>query len=73
MAFEHVAWPTFGVQFHPESILTIGGHRLLQNFLELAGLCSESSRDLTDITHRERRETQTPTDVDWNSVGPLHW
>lgn len=73
MAFEHVAWPTFGVQFHPESILTIGGHRLLHNFLELAGLCSESSRDLTDITHRERRETQTPTDVDWNSVGPLHW
>ena len=36
MALAHVEHPTFGVQFHPESILTEGGHRLLRNFLERA-------------------------------------
>ncbi|MGQ0635790.1 MAG: anthranilate synthase component II [Planctomycetaceae bacterium] len=40
MALKHVAWPTFGVQFHPESILTECGHRLLANFLSLAGLAA---------------------------------
>jgi anthranilate/para-aminobenzoate synthase component II len=34
MAVRHVAYPLTGVQFHPESILTRPGHRLLQNFLE---------------------------------------
>ncbi len=53
MALEHVSWPVWGVQFHPEAVLTAGGHRLLGNFLALgrgdvpasepveAGLCSE--------------------------------
>ena len=38
MAFEHTRLPVFGVQFHPESILTERGYDLLANFLELAGL-----------------------------------
>ena len=33
MAVRHAAHPVTGVQFHPESILTRPGHRLLQNFL----------------------------------------
>jgi anthranilate synthase/aminodeoxychorismate synthase-like glutamine amidotransferase len=38
MAISHRRWPVWGVQFHPESILTEGGYRLLANFLALAGL-----------------------------------
>jgi anthranilate synthase component II len=34
MALKHVRYPIVGVQFHPESILTTFGPRLLQNFLE---------------------------------------
>lgn len=33
MAFHHTSRPVFGVQFHPESILTEHGHALLQNFI----------------------------------------
>ncbi len=33
MGFEHKTLPLYGVQFHPESILTEQGHELLANFL----------------------------------------
>ncbi len=36
MAIEHKKYPIWGVQFHPESILTDYGHKLLDNFLKLA-------------------------------------
>jgi anthranilate synthase component 2 len=35
MAVRHREWPLHGVQFHPESIMTGEGRRLLRNFLEL--------------------------------------
>ncbi|HWG51769.1 MAG TPA: aminodeoxychorismate/anthranilate synthase component II [Gemmatimonadaceae bacterium] len=36
-ALRHREFPVWGVQFHPESILTQHGRRLLMNFLTLAG------------------------------------
>jgi anthranilate synthase/aminodeoxychorismate synthase-like glutamine amidotransferase len=35
MGIRHQHYPTFGVQFHPESILTPEGKRLLENFLTI--------------------------------------
>lgn len=36
MGVQHKTRPVYGVQFHPESIATEGGHQLLANFLDLA-------------------------------------
>lgn len=38
MGLRHATRPIHGVQFHPESIATEGGHAMLANFLRLAGL-----------------------------------
>ena len=37
MAARHASLPLHGVQFHPESVLTQGGHRMLANWLAVCG------------------------------------
>jgi anthranilate synthase component 2 len=34
MAVQHRRWPVYGVQFHPESILTPEGEKIMENFLQ---------------------------------------
>lgn len=36
MAVQHAEFPTYGVQFHPESILTPDGRAMIENFLAIA-------------------------------------
>jgi len=38
MAIEHIHLPIFGIQFHPESIATEFGKKILNNFLTITGL-----------------------------------
>lgn len=43
MALEHVSEPLWGVQFHPESVLTEGGYTMLGNWLEKTGMSGVSA------------------------------
>jgi anthranilate synthase/aminodeoxychorismate synthase-like glutamine amidotransferase len=47
MALCHRTLPVYGVQFHPESVATLHGKRLLANFLSLAGISISSARART--------------------------
>jgi anthranilate synthase/aminodeoxychorismate synthase-like glutamine amidotransferase len=44
MAMHHSIYPIYGVQFHPESILTPEGERLLHNFLKEVERCATSCK-----------------------------
>ncbi len=39
MGIKHVKYQFYGVQFHPESVLTLDGETLIMNFLREAGVC----------------------------------
>ena len=34
MAVEHQKFPVFGVQFHPESVMTPDGRKMIENFMQ---------------------------------------
>jgi len=44
MGLRHTSLPLHGVQFHPESVLTECGHRLLANWLEVCGMPDAEAR-----------------------------
>jgi para-aminobenzoate synthetase component 2 len=46
MALRHRSLPLEGVQFHPESVLTEGGHRLLANWLAVCGVTDAVERSV---------------------------
>ncbi|MEQ1736935.1 MAG: gamma-glutamyl-gamma-aminobutyrate hydrolase family protein [Rhodoglobus sp.] len=51
MGARHESLPIYGVQFHPESVLTEGGYRMLGNWLAVAGLpeAAEKAKSLTPL------------------------
>ena len=54
MAVRHATLPLHGVQFHPESVLTEGGHRLFANWLAMCGDSGAVDRSvgLSPLVHR---------------------
>lgn len=63
MALEHESWPLYGLQFHPESVLTEGGHRMLANFLRIAGISP------LDPPVSEMHQSRTvSTEIDWHAT-----
>ena len=51
MGVKHVELPIYGVQFHPESVLTEGGYRMVGNWLAVAGLpqAAETAKGLSPL------------------------
>jgi para-aminobenzoate synthetase component 2 len=51
MALQHKSKPIYGVQFHPESVLTEGGYQMLGNWLESIGLkgAAETAKGLSPM------------------------
>ena len=63
MALQHRELPVFGLQFHPEAILTEHGFALLGNFLKQANLPTEpiaTSLDLRELRYTAQRHPPLP-------------
>jgi para-aminobenzoate synthetase component 2 len=53
MGARHESAPIYGVQFHPESVLTEGGYHMLANWLDVAGLATarQAAEGLTPLVN----------------------
>jgi anthranilate synthase component 2 len=49
MALSHTSLPVHGVQFHPESITSQHGHKILRNFLDLAAEWNATQRGRSQV------------------------
>jgi len=70
MSLEHREWKVTGVQFHPESVLTEGGHDLLANFLKNAGIAVDPGLPREVFLHK------TQAGEDWKTfpnMRPICW
>ena len=54
MGLQHVSLPIYGVQFHTEAVLSVGGHLMLGNWLESIGLvgAAEKAKTLQPLLNR---------------------
>ncbi|MBC8289845.1 MAG: aminodeoxychorismate/anthranilate synthase component II [Planctomycetes bacterium] len=81
MAMEHDSGLIASVQFHPESILTASGHRLLANFLNGAGVQTADPGSIATesppIDPEREAIFELPGETVWSDPnsdrGPLHW
>jgi anthranilate synthase/aminodeoxychorismate synthase-like glutamine amidotransferase len=70
MALTHRTLPSFGVQFHPESVLTECGHRLLSNFLKFANVphtvpASTDYQEAANTNDIEPLRADAATPISW--------
>jgi anthranilate synthase component II len=71
MALEHQRHRLYGLQFHPESVLTEFGHRLLANFLQLAGVKHHAVHGLDPVAPmRTLTEDQPQSEL---RATPITW
>jgi hypothetical protein len=65
MAVQHRSQPTYGVQFHPESILSQAGYQLLANFLTIAGLKPRQPLPQSDMALCDRSPADRSAVIDY--------
>jgi anthranilate synthase component 2/para-aminobenzoate synthetase component 2 len=80
MGLAHREHPTYGVQFHPESVLTGPGYDVLANFLRLAGLTVTQAGRPTVTGPEDAPRAYPPLlasaalpTPDWAKVWPARW
>jgi anthranilate synthase/aminodeoxychorismate synthase-like glutamine amidotransferase len=70
MALTDATRPLFGVQFHPESVLTECGHHLLANFLTIAGI-NHTMPPTSDYDFATELSEKHPLTIDAGT--PITW